>query len=97
MDEHSNEHAFGTSAGYGWCMNDSTSWLTAALPGEHHAYLLRIWRHGPRPAWRIMAEAAAGGGRHHFVNLEELCAFLQGELGTSPAPSDAPENQTAKG
>jgi hypothetical protein len=44
-----------------------------------------------------MAEAAAGGGRHHFVNLEELCAFLQGELGTSLAPSDAPENQTAKG
>jgi len=46
----------------------------------YHAYLLRCWRDG-LTTWRFSIEpVSAEPKRHGFATLEQLFAFLRGEL-----------------
>ena len=56
------------------------------------SYLLRLWRApgGAGQPWRASLQDTLTGERTGFADLEALCAFLQTEIGTVPAPGGEP-------
>jgi hypothetical protein len=56
------------------------------------SYLLRLWRApgGAGEPWRASLQDTLSGERTGFADLEALCAFLQTEIGTVPAPGGEP-------
>jgi hypothetical protein len=92
--ENPSRHAFGTPSCYGHTMSEPTNWFTGAPPGDYHSCLVRIWRPGPQSEWRILAAVVATGEQRTFASLEELCSFLQTELGPAATPPDGAARQT---
>jgi hypothetical protein len=56
------------------------------------SYLLRLWRApgGADQPWRASLQDTLTGERTGFADLEALCAFLQTQIGTDPAPGGEP-------
>ena len=56
------------------------------------SYLLRLWRApgGADQPWHASLQDTLSGERTGFADLEALCAFLQTQIGTVPAPGGEP-------
>lgn len=52
--------------------------------GQYQSYLLRLYRPGPRTAWRVMLESISGGEQQGFATLQEAFLFLE-TLSTTPS------------
>jgi hypothetical protein len=50
-------------------------------PQPYLSYLLRLWRSGEaeEAVWRASLESPMTGKRRGFVNLKDLCAFLEAQ------------------
>jgi hypothetical protein len=58
--------------------------------------LLRLWQTQQEGTlvWRASLESPHTGERHGFANLEDLCAFLQHQLGTASDTAQEPVSQS---
>ncbi len=62
-----------------------------ADPPEYYAYLLRLWRTGPRGPWRASLEDAKTGERIGFGNLSEVFFYLHSKAGDIGGPVERDE------
>jgi len=65
-------------------------------PPDYVSYMLRLWRtreRGPpdwrSPVWRASLQSPQTGERVHFSTLDELFAFLRGQMGLGSDAEDA--------
>jgi hypothetical protein len=60
---------------------------------QYLSYLLRLWQAsagdppGDSPLWRASLESSQTGARLGFASLEDLLAFLEKEIGSTPSGS----------
>lgn len=47
---------------------------------QYRSYLLRLWCRSDESAWRAMLEDVASHECRCFADVEELCAFLRGQM-----------------
>lgn len=48
---------------------------------DYHAYLIRMWRIGPKGPWRVSLEDARTGEWLGFAGIAEVCAYLLWKAG----------------
>ena len=46
---------------------------------NYQAYLLRLWRDGPRNRWRASLQSTKAGDTQLFANVQSLLTFLQSQ------------------
>jgi hypothetical protein len=59
---------------------------------DYISYLLRVWRsNGDETAWRASLQNPHTGERIGFASINELCAFLQQQIGVLSSSEDNAE------
>ena len=56
---------------------------------NYQAYLLRLWRDGPRNRWRASLQSTKAGDTQRFADVQALLAFLQDQTVETEIDGDA--------
>jgi hypothetical protein len=57
--------------------------------GVYRSYLVRFWQSNDQGCWRASAQCVQTGNTVLFGSVERLLAFLQAEIGATPAIEEA--------
>ena len=55
---------------------------------NYQAYLLRLWRDGPRNRWRASVQSTKGSEVQLFADVQSLLSFLQSQTDATASKGD---------
>ena len=55
---------------------------------NYQAYLLRLWRDGPRNRWRASLQSTKAGDTQLFADVQSLLNFLQSQTDETTSKGD---------